>query len=537
VAEQPAQTSFDLERFASVAWRRLPWLAAPVVVLMPLVLAAVAALPPEYQASSTLLIREPEIPNPFGSQRTARVRPQQHRVNMQQKMLSTENLRSTVTALGLDREVLWDTPVEAVVARVKERIPPLRPAPMNEAKLRERLIHRLRRRIILHLQGDQSIEVIYRGINSSLNARIVNTLVSGFIEDSLRSRANVSQVSVEFLEKTLETYRRNLEESERKLKEFQEQHFIDAPPDVSANAGALARDRQQLVETEIHLRQLQSQLEFVNQQISMQEENITSQRTTETNPRAARLEAEIAGMEIRLSEMLGTLTEDHPRVFALQETIDQLKADLAQEQGEIVTSEVTAANPVFQQLVARRSEIETQIEGEQTRRQLYEERVQATEKRILNVPAEQIELNKLEAERQLNQELYDRLNLQLASADIDALLVKEQEHTETYKIVETAEASTIPVGPDRLRLTLAGVVMCLALGIAATVGIEFMDETFRDATSAQDVLGLPLLATIPPIMTRSEIRYRQLKRAVLLSVLTVALVIEAIATLVVSGML
>ena len=88
MAEQPAHTSFDLERFTSIARRRLPWLVAPVVVLMPFVLAAVAVLPPEYQASSTLEITEPEIPNPFGSQRTVRTRPQQHRVSMQQKMLS-----------------------------------------------------------------------------------------------------------------------------------------------------------------------------------------------------------------------------------------------------------------------------------------------------------------------------------------------------------------------------------------------------------------------------------------------------------------
>jgi len=537
VAEKPAETTFDLEQIKAIAWRRLLWLVTPLVVLLPFVLAAVAVLPFEYRASSRLLVREPEITNPLGLEQRRRISPQQRRINMEQRMLSSENLLGVVTELGLDREMLHDTALQSLLVRVKQRIPMLRPGPIDEARLREQLMARLRRRINVTLLGEQLIEVNYRGIHSPLNARIVNTLVRGFIEDSLKSQRKGTQDRYEFLRKTLEDYKQKRDKSEKHLREFREKYLIEGRPDVDASTGALRGDISALTEATIQRDLLQATLSYVEQQIERQQQEITTRRVTALNPRAAELEQQIGRLKVQLSTMTGTLTDINPRVVALRETIAELEKELEQMAEETVTSEVTrAANPIYQSLLQQRNELNPQIAAQNTRIATLKARVDAAQKRILNVPAEEEELRRLESDRTHYQGLYDQLFLQLASSEIGVELSKELENTETYQISERAEASTIPIGPDRLRLTALGAMLCIGLGAALTAALEFIDQSFHNPTQVQGFLELPLLATIPPIMTSAEVRYRRLKRVLMVALLAAVLAVEVVAGLVITNL-
>jgi polysaccharide chain length determinant protein (PEP-CTERM system associated) len=538
VAERPAETTFDLERIKTIAWRRLPWLVTPLVIFMPFVLAAVAVLPLEYMASSRLMVREPEITNPLGVQQRRRISPQQRRINMEQRMLSSENLLGVVTELGLDREVLQDTALLSLIARIKQRIPMLHPAPMDQARLREQLMARLRRRINVRLLGEQLIEVNYQGIHSSLNARIVNTLVRGFIEDSLRSQRRGTQGRYTFLQETLDDYKKKLDESGTRLREFREKHLIDGSPDVDASTGALRNDVTALTEATIQHKLLEATLGSVEQEIERHQERITTETRTVPSPRTTALEQQIVGLQAELGRLTGTLTDINPRIVALRETISELEKELEQVSKETVTSEVTTAtNPVYQSLIQQRNTLKPQIAAQSTRIQALERRVKIAQSRIQNVPAEEEERRKLDRDYTLYQGLYNQLSLQLASADINNELSKELANTETYEISERAEASTIPIGPDRLRLTAVGVVLCMGLGMAMTAGLEFLDQSFHNPTQVQSFLELPLLATIPPIMTSAEIRRGRLKKVLMLALLATVLTVEVLVGLVVTNLL
>ncbi len=536
--EKSGETTFDIERVKAIAWRRLPWLVTPLVVLVPIVLAAVAALPNEYQASSRLLVQEPFIDNPLETQRPRRISPAQRRFNMEQRMLSNDSLLRVVTELGLDREVLHDTAVQSLIARIKSAIPMLKqPAPVDEARLKEQLMARLSRRIGVKMIGDQVIEVSYRGINSSLNARIVNTLVRGFMEDSLGSQRKVAQDSFNFLKKTRDEYKQKLEESQKRWREFQEKHLLNGAPDVVASSGALRADMQRLVEEKVRRDLLLAELDYVEQQIEKQEQEVTTQRVTAANPQAAELEQQLARHKSELGVLTAMLTDKNPRVVAKKATIKTLEQELERIKKETVTSEIRETNPVYQSLLQRKIELEPQIEAQNARIAAVQQRVDAAQRRISDIPAEDEERRKLERDYQLNLSLYNQLSRQLASADISVGLTEEQQHTETFKILQPARESTIPIGPDRLRLTAIGVVLSLALGIAATAAIEFIDQSFRDASEAQDYLSLPLLATVPPIMTAAELRYRRLRRALALGALIGVLAVEAIAGLFITNIL
>ena len=205
--QQATSVSFDLEQVKRIVWRRLPWLAIPAAVMLPFALACIAVFPFEYESSSELLIKEPAIRDPYEPRYVPRTNPHQRRISMEEKMLSSENLLGVVQELGLDREILHDTPAETLMIRLKKRLGLVETSVINEARLIETLINRLRRRVSLRLLGEQMIRVSYRGTNSALNARIVKKLVEGFVEESLRSIGSDVQANVEFYEKMVDQYR------------------------------------------------------------------------------------------------------------------------------------------------------------------------------------------------------------------------------------------------------------------------------------------------------------------------------------------
>lgn len=538
MAEDYTETAFDIERIKAIVWRRLPWLVTPLVLFTPFVLMVIAALPSEYMASSQLWVQEPKITHPLEREQLQRYNPLQRRINLEQRMLSNENLLRTVTELGLDREVLQDTAVESLIAQLKQKVPKLRPGPIDEARLREQLMARLSRRVEFQMLGDQLIQVSYQGVHSSLNARIVNTLVGGFIEDSLRSQRKGTQDQYEFIRKTLDEVKQKLDDSEKRRREFREKHLLDGTPNVDVSTAELRRDIEALSEAEIQHILLQAQLAAVEQEIARHQEEITTQTVTAVNPRAAGLEQEITRLNIELTTLKATLTDVNPRVVVLKETLAELEKKFEQLAKDTVISQVTtSANPIYQNLLQQRTELTPQIEAYKTRIATLDERVKAEEERIRDVPAEEEERLKIERDYTHYLDLYSQLSLQLASADITRELVKEQENTETYKIAKRAEASRIPTGPDRPLLTAMCVVVFLGLGMAVVAALEFIDQSFHNPAQVQNFLKLPMLATIPPIMTSTEIRYRRFKRVMVVALLAAALAVEVVAGLVITNLL
>jgi len=59
-----------------------------------------------------------------------------------------------------------------------------------------------------------------------------------------------------------------------------------------------------------------------------------------------------------------------------------------------------------------------------------------------------------------------------------------------------------PVYPERpIKILYVGTAfgMALAVGIALAIVLEYLDQTLRTTDDAERALGLPLLATIPPL--------------------------------------
>ena len=75
---------------------------------------------------------------------------------------------------------------------------------------------------------------------------------------------------------------------------------------------------------------------------------------------------------------------------------------------------------------------------------------------------------------------------------------------ETFRIVESAVPPDSPVSPNIPLLLVAGLVLGAMTGLGLAVVRELMDSSFHTVADLQQVLGLPVLATVPLIELPAE---------------------------------
>ncbi len=95
---------------------------------------------------------------------------------------------------------------------------------------------------------------------------------------------------------------------------------------------------------------------------------------------------------------------------------------------------------------------------------------------------------------------------------------------ERFVVLDPAPIPTTPSAPRRALISLGGLLGGIIVGIGLAVTAEMADPSVRTDREATDIVGKPLLAGIPLIVTAS---LQRRNRMLALGVVTVALVCSA----------
>ena len=146
--------------------------------------------------------------------------------------------------------------------------------------------------------------------------------------------------------------------------------------------------------------------------------------------------------------------------------------------------------------------------------------------RINQVPGAEVQLGAIEREYQTKKAAYDQLLLQQSKIDLGADAASEQQ-SETIEVIDAANLPSQPVAPKRFMLTALGLAVGLGLGLILA-GI-FEVPRFTTIQTAEDVrhyTGLPVLISVPELMTPHEARAFPRRRRLLLAAGLVVTVIS-----------
>ncbi len=242
---------------------------------------------------------------------------------------------------------------------------------------------------------------------------------------------------------------------------------------------------------------IEDQLKFYQDRLEVSEDALRKFKETYglQMPLASQINAELAQLEAELTTALVDCTDDHPRVKELKRRIGGLREKRLQQIQEM----------------AKTADVDD-----------YNNYVDIAD----SIPKQEQELARLTRDRQVNEELYAMLLERLETARISQQLESSENKTK-FKIVEPARLPLKPVKPNPLQINILGLVLGVALGFGCVYLLEYTDRSFKKAEDLKDAFNLPILGSIPKIVTDDDIAQTKIrnKRILIWSVIGVLLVL------------
>ena len=391
----------------------------------------------------------------------------------------------------------------------------------RKAETIEDLVLRMRGDIDLKLEGkESSFRVSYVSPDPKTAQKVTERLAALYIEENLRDRENLADSTSKFLESQLQDAKRRLMEQEKKLEEYRRRYAGELPSQLQGNLQALqsaqmqwqslgesmnrARERRLLVERQM------ADAQTLPVDVALPGIAVAAPEALAQVPTAQQLEAARAQLDVSKRRY----TQDHPDVLALEQTIRDLQARVAEEARQpavpapdkpLSPSEV-ARQKRLRDLQAELNVIDLQLAAGQRE----EARLKATtadyNSKIGVVPTRESELVELTRDYSTLQETYSSLLMKREDSKLAANLERRQ-IGEQFRILDPASLPERPHNQkQRLGVLAGGALGGLAVGLLLVGLLEYRDSTFKREEDVHRVLDLPVLALIPLMESEHEER-------------------------------
>ena len=186
----------------------------------------------------------------------------------------------------------------------------------------------------------------------------------------------------------------------------------------------------------------------------------------------------ISASKIRVSQMIETYTDQHPKLVAEREALKQLDNQLKEA--------------VSQAIKSRRSSLENaKARLEAILRNLF-----AKEEEFSKLQAANVELERVDKDIKASEEFLGRMKLSYEEAKLRS---STSGTSTSISILDQPSVSDKPINKNYYFNALVGVGSGLLFGVVLIVVIGTLDSRIKSAKDVEDSLGLPLIGTVPRV--------------------------------------
>ena len=489
---------FEIEKYKGIALRRRWWIIIPFLLSILIGIGVSIKLPKVYRASTLILIQRQRVPSSY-VQEIVSIVPEDRIRTITQQISSRTNLEKIIKEFNLYNEP-------------------------GRHMFMEDKIQSLRRRIEVDVSGGgrrgaNAFQIFFTGKYPEQTAKVANALTSYFITENLKLREDQAIGTSEFLTDELGTIRKNLLEKEEELKRYRETYMGGLPEQLETNLRISERIQEQIVTNQENLREAENRKLLIQQQIS----DAAEIRRARVAP--AEAEGEIAQpttldqLKTQLVSLEARYTQRHPDIIRLKQKIADLESkektgwEEVQEGPErrgITQAEINLANQL--------REIELEIANLKAEAIRLRSQMKWYQTQVENTPKREQELMSLNRDYHNIQESYNSLLSRKLEAEIAVNLERKQKG-EQFRILDHAQVPIRPFKPDIRRILLMTVGLGFALGCGLAYLRETMDTSFRRPEDIEEVLQIPIIASLPFTLNAKELK--TIKRKEILTIVSV----------------
>lgn len=367
-------------------------------------------------------------------------------------------------------------------------------------------------------------DISYRDQNPERAKRVVQNLVSMFVESGLGGKRRDSESARRFIDDQIKAYEVKLQEAEGRLKDFKLKNFGytgDAVGgDYFARVGQL---NDEIARLRVEIRAAEDSRDAMRRELKGEEPILLPDATMGLGGLGgSELDMQIAAQKKTLDELLRRFTDRHPDVIATRNLITELEAQRKQQIEATASAarqapgKTMANNPVYQQLKVSLAEQEAVLAAMKGRFGELQSRLGTLRESASRVPQLEAEMAQMNRDYDVMRRNYDQLVLRRESAKMSEGVDASAGLAE-FRVIDPPRVSSHPVFPSRLTLLPLVLLFAVAAGLLVSFGLTQAFPTVHDAKSLRDTAGRPVLGTIS-MLANAAIRNRERMATVMFAV-------------------
>lgn len=464
-----------------------------VLLAWPLCIAGwiyVHSLPDQYQASARVYLDTQSMLRPLLSGLAVQSDAQSEVELMTKTLLSRPNLEKVARMTDLDLKAKTPEQMEALLTKMLAKIS----------------IEDTRRQGLFRISYEDS--------DPQLAKRIVQALLTIFMENSLGESRKDTDVAQRFLDDQIKEYESRLVAAEQRLTAFKREHLGRMPTEgrgyyenLQAAISELEQAQLDVQEAENRRKELQRQLEDKDSMLGFAGAAVGGSITPE-------LDGRIQALQSRLDELLLKYTDQHPDVQAVKHTIEDLKKQRAEAAAQAKSGSRVAADgsvsPYQTQMQLTMSEADANIAALRARVGALRKRVEELKKLVNIIPEVEAQLQQLNRDYDVTKTNYETLLGRRESANITQQL-EQNADTVKFRVVDPPFVPAAPSGPNRPLLSSGALGLGIACGLVFAFLLTQLNPTFDNRRSLMEITQLPVLGGVSMIWTNEQRRKKRME--------------------------
>ncbi len=477
----------DIKKLLNIFYIHKGIAIAVFVVIFPLSVYLAWSLPDVYRSRTLIQIIPPKLPPGYVATQSTPMNIEQRVRQISDEILSRPNLQRIVAEFNLYPDQ----------SRIDTRV------------------DTLRKRIALDIRRTDAFALSFDDVSPEKAKDVTARLGAIFIDATQQMRQQQITGTATFINSEADRLRKELETQESAVNLYKAQYRAELPEQLDANLRTIDQFRREYESGMLRYTSLQERKGNLEKQIAeweilaMADSMLPGISSGGANPQKITGSVSLEGKKRELDIMLRQYSPKHPDVIRLKREIDALESQAASatsaatgSSGPVVTSSPGAS--LKEMLSSQIEDLKLEIAALKSKNDMLRSQIADYQKRVDNTPLRAIELSKITRVYDITLKKYQDLQAKSLETQISENM-ERKDKGEKFNVIDPANLPQVPIGPNRPRIIIVGLVLGLGAGVGMAFLRETLDTSFKRAEDLRDNIPLPILATIPAVITRGSL--------------------------------
>jgi len=452
-------------------------------------------IPNKYEASARIYVDTQSILKPLMAGMTVQPNVEQQVNMLSRTLISRPNIEKLVRMADLDLKSTSKTSADELIDRLTAAIE------------------------VRSTAKDNLYSLAYKDNDKEKAKRVVQSLVSIFVESSLGASRRDTDSAKAFINEQIKSYETKLEDAERKVKEFKLRNIEMQSPDGKDASSKLVEVSALLEQAKLQLREAENARDAARAQMNAEKSPQAGGATASLLQESAvsiatpEIDSRLEAMRRNLDQLLQRYTEQHPDVVSTRQLIKSLEDQRRKEVAEARKAALSVPQVsggqnnslAYQELSRALANAEVQIASLKARVAEYSSRYAQAKTMIKTSPQIEAEAAQLNRDYVIIKKNYEDLVARRQSAMMSGELDVASGIAD-FRLIDPPRVAPQPVSPNRPMLMAGAHLGALMIGLMVAFAATQLRPVFTTASDLREKSGLPVLGVVSMIVADEQAR-------------------------------